>query len=274
MAKFSKFPLVSIITPSYNSEKFIEETVVSVLNQDYQNIEYIVIDGRSNDGTCELLNKYLDKIEFLSEEDKGMYDAVNKGIKLSHGEYILYLNSDDLLMPNSISNLVKYMEQNDNLSMVFSDFYKVNYSGEIIERVFSHQVSFSDLLKYGNTIFSGSMLIRKRVFNDIGLFNSELKDSADYEYCLRMAKNDCIFKHIPLPLVKFRIHPKQLTNSSWNQWHEALKVNRDYGGRIYYPVYIRYFFMRFLKLLPYNITHNRNIIPIRKYFRILFKLGH
>src|SRR5438045_443911 len=91
---------VSIITPSYNQGQFIEETILSVLNQTYQNVEYIVIDGGSTDNTLDVVNKYKDKIDvIISEKDNGQSDAINKGFKIAKGELIGWLNSDDALYP-------------------------------------------------------------------------------------------------------------------------------------------------------------------------------
>ena len=88
-------PLVSVITPSFNCAKYIENTILKIQNQTYQNIEHIIIDGGSNDNTIEILKKYKDKITWISEKDSGMYDAINKGFKMARGEIFTYINTDD-----------------------------------------------------------------------------------------------------------------------------------------------------------------------------------
>ena len=106
-------PKITIVTPVYNSVEYIEETIQSVLNQDYNNIEYIIVDGGSNDGTIEIIKKYSKKIDFfISERDLGMYDALNKGFKIATGKYLAWINSDDLYFKKSISKAIELMEKN------------------------------------------------------------------------------------------------------------------------------------------------------------------
>lgn len=99
-------PLVSIITPSYNQGKFIEETIQSVLNQDYPNIEYIVIDGGSTDNTIDILKKYEGRLRWISEPDKGQSDAINKGFAMARGSMMAWLNSDDTYLPGTVNKVV------------------------------------------------------------------------------------------------------------------------------------------------------------------------
>jgi glycosyltransferase involved in cell wall biosynthesis len=107
-------PKITIVTPVYNCVEYIEETILSVLNQNYQNIEYIIIDGGSNDGTHKILKKYSKKITFLiKEKDSGMYHALSKGFKVATGKYLAWINADDLYFYNSISKVIKIMEKNN-----------------------------------------------------------------------------------------------------------------------------------------------------------------
>jgi glycosyltransferase involved in cell wall biosynthesis len=104
-------PLISIITVSFNSEATIERTIQSILDQKYNNIEHIIIDGLSSDKTLEIIKKYGDKVRYYSEPDEGIYDAVNKGLKLYSGEYVGFVFSDDYLFPDAIDILVKYIRK-------------------------------------------------------------------------------------------------------------------------------------------------------------------
>ena len=109
----SILPLVSIITPNYNGEKYLEETIKNVLNQDYKNIEYIIIDGKSKDKSIEIIRKYKKKINtFISEKDNGIFHAVHKGIMKSKGKYIIWINSDDILHKGAAKNVVQIFKRN------------------------------------------------------------------------------------------------------------------------------------------------------------------
>ena len=105
-------PLISIITVVYNGEKYIEQTIKSVLNQSFKNFEYIIIDGKSDDSTLNIINKYKNKIDIiLSQKDKNLWDAVNKGIRLSKGEIIGWISADDTYTPNALKIISSYFKQ-------------------------------------------------------------------------------------------------------------------------------------------------------------------
>jgi len=112
------FPKISIITPTFNQVDYIEQTILSVINQDYPNIEYIIIDGGSTDGTVEIIKKYENRINYwISEKDNGLYDAINKGFKIANGEILAWLNSDDIYLPKALFTVAE----------IFSSFHEVNW---------------------------------------------------------------------------------------------------------------------------------------------------
>ena len=174
-------PLISIITVCLNSEKTIEETILSVLNQTYQNIEYIIIDGGSLDGTKKIIDKYKDKISYyISEKDEGLYFAFNKGINLVKGQMFGFVNSDDILLPGAIETLVKYYNKNNNIDFIFGSVkkhwgilhgykpWKIKYSWGFYS---SHSTGF---------------FIKKEAAKIVGPYNTNYKLSADYDYFYRM----------------------------------------------------------------------------------------
>lgn len=201
-------PKVSIITVCYNSVKTIENTIQSVINQTYDNVEYIIIDGLSTDNTLEIVNKYQDKItKVVSENDAGLYDAINKGIGLATGEIIANLNSDDFYIDNNvIADVVAKMEE-EKSDTLYADLYyvdatdtnKVNrnwVSGEYKRGMF-----FKGWMPPHPTFF-----VRKGVYDKYGKFNLELKSAADYEIMLRLIhKHECSICYLPRVTVKMRV---------------------------------------------------------------------
>ena len=128
--------LVSIVTPSLNQGRFIEETILSIKNQSYPNIEHIIVDGGSTDNTLDIIKKYdgTYNMRWLSEPDEGQSDAINKGWKMSKGEIIAYLNSDDTYMPRAVETAVKFLTEHPDISMVYGGFNYIDEHGEVIRQ--------------------------------------------------------------------------------------------------------------------------------------------
>lgn len=265
--------LVTVATPAFNSEKYIEQTIQSVLSQEYPEIEYLVVDGGSGDGTLDILKSYSDRIQWISEPDQGMYDAVNKGWRRARGRYVMYVNSDDLLCPRALHLLVSYLEEHPKCEMVYGDCYRINGEGEIIERIHSGQATFEQLLHYGNNIFSGTMLLRSSLLEQVGWMDSSLSESADYDFCLRVARRGTL-GYIPEPIAMFRMHSGQLTRTTWNQGKEGIAISRKYGGRRFSPLYFMYLANLILRLFPSSWTMSRTLLPLRKILRRIWRLSN
>ena len=191
----------TIVTVCYNAASTIEQTICSVLNQTYKNIEYIIIDGGSTDGTVDIISRYSDKIKWISEPDEGIYDAMNKGIKMASGEYIQFIGSDDCLM-NSLS-----LEQLANIIDVKAD---VISAAEIIVEEDS-RLEFYVGNERGKDVSGNqppwiphaSMLTRASVMKNI-LFDTRYTIAADYDFILKCYKNKSIkFQFVDMPIVYF-----------------------------------------------------------------------
>jgi glycosyltransferase involved in cell wall biosynthesis len=136
-----KYPQVSIITVTYNAEKYLEQTIKSIMEQDYPNIEYIIIDGASTDGTIDIIKKYEKYItRWISESDNGIYDAMNKGIKLTTGNWINFMNAGDGFSSENILSSIFY--KNYNFDVLYSDSYLVNSKLEILQRLKTKQLDY------------------------------------------------------------------------------------------------------------------------------------
>ncbi len=178
--RIKKNPFVSIIIATLNSEKYLEETLQSLNDQSYKNFEVIVIDGKSSDGTLEIIKKYKIVNYCISEEDKGIYDAFNKGIKLSEGEYIGIVNSDDILLPDALSLLNKYDKKNPHTDFIFGSVKK---HWGILYGYRPHKIKYS----WGfYSSHSTGFYIKRKSAEKIGIYNIKYKYHADYDYFYRM----------------------------------------------------------------------------------------
>jgi glycosyltransferase involved in cell wall biosynthesis len=177
-------PIVSVITISLNSENTIENTIKSVLNQTYKNIEYIVIDGGSVDNTIRVINKYSHAIaKIISEKDKGIYDAFNKGLNISAGEYIQFVNSDDILDREKIANCVHYMQRNPHTDIINGDLNMINSSGETYEIIKGKKPDFWTKLEMTG-MNHPTYFVRTSVYND-HKFNM-FRIGMDFDWTLRV----------------------------------------------------------------------------------------
>jgi glycosyltransferase involved in cell wall biosynthesis len=200
---------VSLITICYNSSDTIEETIQSVLNQTYQNIEYIIVDGKSTDQTLHIIEKYQNKIaKVVSEKDNGLYDAINKGIKLATGEIIGLIHADDVLAyPEAIEDIVKTFHQNLTSDCVYADLVYVNRNN--INKVTRTWISG----KYKPKAFLWGWMpphptcyFKKAIIQQHGFYRTDLKSAADYEFLLRyIHKHKINLSYLPKVTVKMRI---------------------------------------------------------------------
>lgn len=197
---------ISIITVCYNSEKTIEDTIQSVLSQNYNDIEYIIVDGESKDSTMTIVGKYTDKIDkIISEPDKGIYDAMNKGIEVATGEVVGILNSDDFYASSSvISEVVKSIGETDS---VYGDLDYVDSedTSKIVRRWISKTYSHGMFLK-GWMPPHPTFFVKKSCYDELGLYSLDLKSAADYELMLRFIhKHKISTSYIKKCLVKMRV---------------------------------------------------------------------
>src|SRR3989337_3125219 len=141
-------PLVSIVTPSYNQGSFLEETIRSVLGQDYPHLEYIIVDGGSSDGSGEIIQRYSDRLAWwISEPDQGQTDAINKGFSRAKGEIFAWLNSDDTYLPGAVSEAVSFLSSHPEVGMVYGDANLIDDSGKVIGKFPARQTDYRRLMR-------------------------------------------------------------------------------------------------------------------------------
>lgn len=258
---------ISIITACYNSSKYIEQTILSVLNQTYLDIEYIVIDGASSDGTVDIILKYVDKIAyFISEPDRNMYDAINKGINRATGDYIAILNSDDFYISNTIiSDVVKQIIMlGDSYGGVYGDVTDFDEKGKLIKRKYMIQTSYKELLASKKLSFvgHGNLFVSHAACKEIGEYNCiDFKAASDYDYILRLFRK-YHFKHVNINVMGFRIHNGSITSSGEIE-HElqmVLKKSVFYNINLFNRLCLFYWgWIKFLVANKNNITLNSTI---------------
>ena len=241
----------SIITPSYNQGEYIEDTIRSVLNQNYSNFEHIIFDNKSTDNTEEILKKY-NHLIWKSERDSGQTNAINKGLAKASGDILCYLNSDDALAPGALEFSAKYFENNEVVDLVYGNCILIDTKGRVIKTRKSEEFNLNRLLYLGYSyIQQPSTFFRKSVVEDIGYFNENLKYVMDYDYWIRAAKNGKLLKYVDRDLSLMRIHKEAKTFADNKEMFlEAFTVSRRYGGSRLVRYRFHYLFWSILNSFP------------------------
>lgn len=216
---------ISIITVCYNSAKTIENTIQSVVSQDYENIEYILVDGKSSDDTLKIIEKYKSNIlKIISEKDDGIYFAINKGIAFATGDVIAVLHADDFYTnPRIISEVANaFIEK--KVDTVYGDLQYVDRNDvSIIKRNWKSESYNKENFLKGWMPPHPAFFVKKECYAKFGLFNTSLKSAADYELMLRLLyKHDCSTAYIPEVLVKMRVGGKSNVT-----FMNRIKANRE-----------------------------------------------
>jgi len=194
--KDKTLPLVSIVTPSFNQAKYIEQTLLSVLNQDYPNIEYIVIDGGSSDGSQTVIERYADRLAYwVTEPDRGHPDAVNKGFARATGEILAFINSDDLYMAGAVSEAVAALNQHPEVGMVYGDGLLVDSEGQLLDPHYYRTLSLLDLL-CNEVLLQPTVFMRREILEQVGGLEEAYPLVFDHVLWIRFASLAPIL-HIP-----------------------------------------------------------------------------
>ncbi len=235
---------ISVITVCYNSELFIKDAIESVLNQTYKNIEYIIIDGGSSDKTLDIVKSYGNRIhKFISEKDKGIYDAMNKGLKLATGDYVFILNSDDFYIRNNVIEEIIKQLTNNLTDCLYADLIYVK--AENTEKHVRYWKSGNFLL---NSFQKGwhpphpTFIVKKSIYKKFGYFNIGYSLAADFELMLRFLEKEKIStQYYQVPIIKMRLggaSNKNLLNILKQniECYRAFK-NNELPVSIFYPLY-------------------------------------
>ena len=230
-----KYPKISIVTPSFNQGQFIEQTIISVIKQDYPNLEYIIIDGGSTDNSVEIIKKYEKYITYWeSKPDKGQSCAINKGITIANGKYVGWLNSDDFLEHNALKYIADAFENDEKSGTVCGKIYIVNEKGEKIGERYNHtEITKQKLLNGGVQINQPGSFHRKALLEKYGYLDESLKYVMDYELWVRLGQYSK-FKQIDKFVANHRFHKSSKTQSEFIKFIPEIKrIRKRYGGKFF-----------------------------------------
>jgi glycosyltransferase involved in cell wall biosynthesis len=208
-----ELPRISIVTPSYNQAEFLERTIRSVLDQGYPDLEYLVIDGGSTDGSVDIIRKYEDQIDYwVSEPDRGQTHALNKGFKRATGDVCAWLNSDDMYCPGILMTMGRAFAEDPSLDVVFGNMLDVDQQDRVTRDNRSVPFSWRALILCGAVIHQSATFWKRELFEKHGWLDEELTCSMDYELFCRITRN-AKTKFIRRPVAYFRRYPEQKTSA-------------------------------------------------------------
>ena len=229
---------LSIITLSFNQAEFLEQTIKSVVSQNYKNIEYLIFDGGSTDGSVEIIKKYAKKypkiIKWQSKKDKGQVDALNKALKIVTGDVIAYINSDDYYLPGVFQKVVKTFKKNPKTEWLVGNCQvtesRLKWTFTIKHLIPIHQAKF--WLNLFNWINQPAVFLRKSLFDQVGLFNQKYHYAFDYDYWLRCSKMSLPVR-LKQDLAVFRVHPNSKGSRGYDkQFIEDYQIHVDNNNKI------------------------------------------
>lgn len=241
------YPKISVVTPSFNQAAFLEETIRSVTSQGYPNLEYIVMDGGSTDGSVEIIRKHQEHIAFWrSERDAGQADALRQGFQRSTGGVLAYLNSDDTLEPGTIRMVGEYMTAHPDIDLVYGDMNLIDARGKYLYT--AHPLLDLRILVYENPFVpQQAMFWRKDLYHRVGGVNPDLRFAMDYELAMKFLLGKARVAKIHKVLANFRVHPAAKSSTIREVMHTEREeiLSRLYPTGDGKP-------MRFLKKLWYR----------------------
>lgn len=227
------YPKISIVTASYNQGQYLEDTILSVLGQGYPNLEYLIYDGASTDNSVEIIKKYEKKIDYwVSEKDKGQADAINKGFAKATGEILMWLNSDDIIMPNVLRFIAEqYIEKGDGIYFGNCIHFKENSNGSLHSSGSNVGTSYNTIpLELADTIIQPSSFWSKKVWLQNGILADDFHFGFDWEWFLRAKSNNISFYPINKTISLYRIHDAHKTGMGGKKRQdELLKIYKIYG---------------------------------------------
>ena len=272
LPKDTTYPKLSIITPSFNQGKYLERTILSVLNQGYPNLEYIIMDGGSTDESVEVIKKYDRYLtHWVSEPNNGQVDALNKGFLKATGEWISFQNSDDVYFPGTFQHFGQAVRQDDNVDLLYGDLFMITADDDVTELLKTLPYNFTCQLIEGMQIHNQSLFFKKRLLNEFGLFDPTYRFAFDYEFITRFtAQPNIRIQRIGELAGALRVHEEAKSST-------IAEVGRQEHGRVqaafgkyntsFLPEKMQYLYCRLRKLAYLFGQNDWNYIAHRKSLR-------
>ena len=239
----SRQPLVSIITPSFNQARFLESTIRSVLEQDYPNLEYIIVDGGSTDSSVDTIRRYAGRLAWwVSEKDLGQTDAINKGFAHAKGDILAWLNSDDTYEPGAVSEAVEFLRSRPEVGLVYGDANFIDEDGDIIGRFPAAQTDYKRLRRGYVHVPQQASFWRADLWRKMGPLDPSFYFAMDYDLWVRLARLTQL-QYLPGRVwANFRLHAQGKTMAADDRcWPEMLKVHYRDGGSWFSIIQAKYY---------------------------------
>ena len=227
----SKQPLVSIVTPSFNQAPYLEATIRSVLEQDYPELEYTIVDGGSTDGSVDIIRRYADRLAWwVSEPDKGQTDALNKGFARAKGEILAWLNSDDTYQPGAVAEAAGFLRSRPEVGLVYGEANFIDENGHVIGHFPAAQTNYRRLRRGYVHIPQQAAFFRAELWRKVAPLDPSFYFAMDYDLWVRIAALAPIH-YVPRTWANFRLHTQGKTIAADERcWPEMLRVHYRDGG--------------------------------------------
>ena len=232
MSEFETLPLVTVVTPSFNQARFLAATMESVFNQSYPNIEYIVVDGGSTDGSLELIKQHAHRLAYwVSEPDKGQTEAINKGFARASGDVLAWLNWDDPYEPAPVSQAVKRLQQDPEVGLVYGEANFIDEHGRKIGQFPAAQTNYERLRRGYVHVPQQAAFWRADLWRQVGPLDEDLYFAMDYDLWLRLAKIARVQYYPNQVWANFRLHGDSKTIAEDDRcWSEMVQIHKRDGG--------------------------------------------
>jgi glycosyltransferase involved in cell wall biosynthesis len=247
----SQYPRISIVTPSYNQVQYLERTIRSVLDQGYPNLEYIIIDGGSTDGSVDIIQKYADHLAYwVSEPDRGQAHAINKGLARVTGDWVAWQNSDDVFYPGVFYQLIQTAVVEPQAALIIGNMNLIDKVDRLLRDIKYVKPTYRSLIAEGMVLANQAAFWRRTLHAEIGYLDESLDCGFDFEWFLRVLRNDRVSGHVNAAWGALRLHEETKTSNRQEVFDAEFK--KILYGRQVSAWSKRYFQLRRLLLLCRN----------------------